>query len=151
MYYDLDCHKIINSDKTVKEMLAEAYNLGIEKGKRLEAMELAGSMKYTDFNHGIQTMSFPPQEMRIVLTPKLQALIEIIPEKCQHRITVRSVRDNSKDSQVRHEMVLYCSLDIPREDLPGVVHEMIRMELERDYYNNYTHQTKSHMDKAIWT
>ena len=132
-------------------MLKMAYREGIEKGKKLLALEQADAMKWTEFNHGIQEMSFPPDEMRIALTKKLHVMMEVAPEKCQHRITVRSIRNNSKDSQVRHEMILYCSLDIAREDLPRAVYEMVRQELERDYNMNYRHQTKSHMDKAIWT
>lgn len=144
-------HYLIRSDATITEMLQAAFDQGCEYGKKEARREIAEELNPLSANLGNAMMTSIPPSTTVRLLPKLRILSELAPDTLQLRITVQSMRDNSKDGQGRNEIVLYTSFDLKREEVPGFVAEACREAIEGNYCRNYTHINKEQYMKGIWT
>lgn len=119
--------RITSTDKTISQLLMEAYDLGVEYGKKEMAYKIASEQNPLTLNTGISDMSYMPPDYRIALTPKLKVIRDLCPEKLIIRHTVRSMQKDYYNT----ELVLYTSAPVTREDMPGLVYEMLRIENEK--------------------
>lgn len=127
--------RVYSNDKTIPEMLRDAYDLGVKFGEQEANQKLADELNPFVCNYGVQNMTPAPPQMRVVLLdPKLKVLYERCPEKAQLRITVTSMQNSNYNKQY----TLYTTFDVSNDELPEVVREMLINQLKREGQYNWS-------------
>lgn len=122
----------IDSDKTLTEIIQEAYEQGVKdgfiKGRRESAKEIQPDISF----HEPMSMSYLPRYIDIRLDQKMAFCFEQDSKTFGHAATIYSFRESETK-----EFGFYTSFGLKNGEIADYIHNIVKKSLWKDYTTNY--------------